>query len=48
MKSQLKNGVLAPETCSNSEIPIWVSEMGLVWLYDLLSSFTQNKAARLI
>jgi UDP-N-acetyl-D-mannosaminuronic acid transferase (WecB/TagA/CpsF family) len=47
MKSQLKNGVLTPEVCS-TDIPAWVSEMGLEWLYELLSSFTQNKAARLI
>ncbi|MBF2048927.1 MAG: hypothetical protein EDM05_050085 [Leptolyngbya sp. IPPAS B-1204] len=46
MKSQLTDA-LAPQPYSD-EMPAWVSEMGLEWLYELLSSFSRNKTARLI
>lgn len=37
MKSQLKDIVSTQHVYSDSSIPQWVSEMGLEWLYNLLS-----------
>lgn len=46
MKTQLKDVVFS-NNFSSSEIPHWVSEMGLEWLYRLLSkSDSWNGAAR--
>lgn len=36
MKTQLKDVVFS-SNFSNSQIPNWVTEMGLEWLYNLLS-----------
>jgi UDP-N-acetyl-D-mannosaminuronic acid transferase (WecB/TagA/CpsF family) len=46
MKTQLKDVVFS-NTFSNTEVPNWVSEMGLEWLYRLLSKTdTWSGAAR--
>lgn len=31
---------------TDSEFPTWVSEMGLEWLYELLSTVAWSKSAR--
>lgn len=48
MKTQLKDVVFTYSVYSNPSIPRWVSEVGLEWLYELLSKSDSlwRKAAR--
>jgi hypothetical protein len=44
MKVQAKAAVSRPGIYSNSEIPRWISEMSLEWLYELLASLSTDPA----
>jgi UDP-N-acetyl-D-mannosaminuronic acid transferase (WecB/TagA/CpsF family) len=47
MKTQLNDVILRNSVDSASEVPAWVREMGLEWLYKLLSKSDSWSAARL-